>query len=257
MLKFNAADFVRAVAVLSTMETFTRTELAQPTPRWKRDSVLKSKTIPRELQELAESVTALGASLSLKAINRLMDNTDAGRVQLQELSGRLLAIHNLLRDELSEGQALKHRVQYLNAKEPLFGLEVHACFGAAIDDIEEAGNCLATDNGTAAVFHLMRVMECGLKALGKELGIPYAPSWESYINQTPHPKRPRKVKKNLKFYKEILGDLQSVKFVWRNPTMHIDRKYSPDEAEEIFKSVRRFMQRLAAFLPARLKSVFG
>ena len=32
--------------------------------------------------------------------------------------------------------------------------------------------------------------------------------------------------------------------------MHIERKYGADEAEEIFKAVCRFMQRLAAGLPA-------
>jgi hypothetical protein len=76
-----------------------------------------------------------------------------------------------------EAQAL------FDPKEPLFGQLVADRFPDAADDISEAGKCLALQRGTAAVMHLMRVVEVGLKALAKFLRIPYAPSWESYLKQ--------------------------------------------------------------------------
>jgi len=140
--------------------------------------------------------------------------------------------------------------KYFNNAQP-FGEEVTTRFEFAIQDIEEAAKCLALSRGTAAVYHLMRIMELGLKALAQPLGIPYAPSWESYIKQITdkvtqqHSTKGVNWKKDEPFFKEILGDLQAVKIAWRNPTMHIVRHYTPDEAEDIFRAVRGFMKRLA------------
>jgi hypothetical protein len=111
---------------------------------------------------------------------------------------------------------------------------------------------LALGQGTACVMHLMRVMEAGLKALGMALKIPYAPSWESYLAQiqtrigSKHKIKRVKWKRDESFFRDLSGDLISVKQAWRNPSMHIDRRYSKEEAEEIFKTVKTFMRKLAA-----------
>lgn len=146
------------------------------------------------------------------------------------------------------------KVAYYENKQ-LFGKEVADRFPNAIDDIEGAGKCLAFGQGTATVLHLMRVMEVGLKALAKPLGIPYAPSWESYLTQIQskiaarHNTKSRKWKKQEPFFRDVSGDLISIKQAWRNPTMHVVRKYSTDEAEEIFRAVRTLMQHIANNLP--------
>jgi hypothetical protein len=99
-------------------------------------------------------------------------------------------------------------------------------------------------------MHLMRVMEAGLKALAKELGVPYAPSWEAYLTQIqtkiglPRKRKSAIWKRNEPFFRDLSGDLMTVKQAWRNPTMHIVRRYPVEEAEEIFRAVRRFMQHL-------------
>jgi hypothetical protein len=140
--------------------------------------------------------------------------------------------------------------KYFKEKQ-LFGEEVATKFPLANQDVEEAGKCLALSRATATVFHLMRVMEAGLKALASPLGIPYAPSWESYITQingkiaTKHKQKGIKWKRDEPFYRDVVGDLQTIKIAWRNPTMHIVRHYTPEEAEEIFRAVRGFMKRIA------------
>jgi hypothetical protein len=134
----------------------------------------------------------------------------------------------------------------------LFGNDVESGFPGAIDDIEDAGTCLALGQGTACVMHLMRVMELGLKVLAKSLKIPYTPSWESYLAQiqskisAKHKTKRVKWKRDEKFYRDMSGDLIAVKQAWRNPSMHIDRGYSKEEAEEIFRAVKTFMCKLAA-----------
>ncbi len=134
----------------------------------------------------------------------------------------------------------------------LFGENVATKFPATSFDIEEAGKCLALDRATASVFHLVRVMELGLRALARGLGIPYAPSWESYLRQIEtkisekHGKKSRAWKRDEHFYRDVAGDLQLVKIAWRNPTMHVGRKYTPEEAEDVFRAVKAFMQRLSS-----------
>ena len=168
---------------------------------------------------------------------------------LQNLRGRIL-------DQLDSRYFLFVPLKSLDyyIKADLFGADVPIKFPNAIDDIEEAGKCLALDRGTAAVMHLMRVMECGLKGLALLLGIPYAPSWESYLKQiqakiSDHQSKDAEWKRDEVFYRDISGDLMTIKQAWRNPTMHVGRKYSAEEAEEIFRSVRTLMKHLATKIP--------
>jgi hypothetical protein len=48
------------------------------------------------------------------------------------------------------------------------------------------------------------------------------------------------------FFEEIHASLDAVRNVWRNATMHVEKKYKPDEADHIFGSVRGFMRKLAS-----------
>ena len=194
--------------------------------------------------------------VSYAQIARIKNMTLVG-VSLDELYAAFHDLHNRQEDELRSIMFFSinsSRVQYFLGA-PLLGPGVSDRFSEAIDDIEGAGKCLALDQGTAAVLHLMRVMEVGLRALARVLGIPYAPSWEGYLQQiqariaTKHKTKKVKWKRDENFFRDVSGDLLTVKQAWRNPTMHVGRKYSADEAEEIFRAVRSFMQRLANGLP--------
>lgn len=146
-------------------------------------------------------------------------------------------------------------VPYYNSELP-FGEEVFSNFPSATDDIRNAGRCLALGQGTAAVFHTMLVLELGLTALGKALGIPYAPSWEAYLRQIStkmtekHSTKSAAWKRDEAFYRDVAGDLQMVKIAWRNPTMHIvrGRNYEVADAENIYKAAQSLMMRLATKL---------
>jgi hypothetical protein len=178
----------------------------------------------------------------------------------RKLAFELRALRQHVLDELEEFRFLLLSDQdaaLFQSEEPLFGDDVFARFSVANDDIAEAGKCIALGRGTAAVFHLMRVMEAGLKALGKELGIPYAPSWESYTKQIDNILDPAKYKSmpadklaKRPFYEEVLGDVVAVKRAWRNPTMHIVKSYDVQQAKVIFEAVKSFMQHLAKELSA-------
>jgi hypothetical protein len=117
-------------------------------------------------------------------------------------------------------------------------------FPAMEHDLIEAGNTFALDRFTACVFHLMRVMEVGLKVVAKALGVAYISDWgqclrdiEKQCQQLPD-----------QFFRDASLYLRSVKNAWRNPTMHVEKRYSESEAERIFQSVQSFMVHLATKL---------
>jgi hypothetical protein len=183
---------------------------------------------------------------------RLSDAVEKGEGP-KAIIGLLAELKSRLLDELNEREfyyVQPERVKFY--KEPmLMGKEVNDRFPLAIDDIEEAGKCLALGQGTACVLHTMRIIECGLKALGKALNVPYAPSWEAYLKQISdniakkHKNKTAKWKRDQAFYRDVSGDLLTIKQAWRNPTMHVERKYSVEEAEQIFVAAKNFMGRLA------------
>ena len=121
---------------------------------------------------------------------------------------------------------------------------------------------LGARNGMRAAYYAWAGI--GTKVMAKALDIPYAPSWESYLKQIATnigAERRRKTKKWLrdeKFYRDLSGDLLTVKQVWRNPTMHVDRKYSVEEAEQIFAAANAFMNRIALHFAAKeLEKMIG
>ncbi|MES0003714.1 hypothetical protein NKJ64_00960 [Mesorhizobium sp. M0062] len=140
---------------------------------------------------------------------------------------------------------------------PLFGEDVEQKFPIALDDIAEAGKCLAVGQGTATVFHLMRVVEAGLRALAADLSIDYAPSWESYkkkleklLDSANHANLTHGQKAKRPFYQDALGDVVAIKTAWRNPTMHIVKSYDVGQAAVIWAATESFMRHIAANLDA-------
>jgi hypothetical protein len=139
---------------------------------------------------------------------------------------------------------------YLDSETPLFGDEVFDAFPSANDDIAEAGACLALGRGTACVMHLMRASEVGLSALGKTIGVSKQNDWGSYLREiekelTRRAKTSGSRSVDEQFYSESAASFDHLKRAWRNPTMHVDRSYSPERGEEIFSAVKSLMRLLA------------
>jgi hypothetical protein len=136
------------------------------------------------------------------------------------------------------------------------------CFPDAEFDIEEAGRCLALGRNTACVFHLMRTVEVGLRALGASLNDPNLdpksnPSWEAILAKCDQELRKPRKDRSLEwqadelFFRTATVDLRAVKEAWRNPTMHVERRYYDEEAREVWNAVRAFMRHLATKLSQR------
>ncbi|MGY3074807.1 hypothetical protein ACVWZZ_001178 [Bradyrhizobium sp. LM6.10] len=128
-------------------------------------------------------------------------------------------------------------------------------FSNASFEIEEAAKCVALARYTACVFHCMRAIECGIKALCKFLEIPDATkpaekSWgiilgkiQAKIDEKWPPKSRVTNSQGAKL-EAMYVTLDAIKNPWRNATMHVETIYAPHEALHIARCTGMFLLEL-------------
>lgn len=210
---------------------------------------------------LAAECKELGLRTSLATCYKAMDALKDGADRLA-----WIRVQEFASDLLKQIQLELRSTMFLHATpgaaalltRPLEGWQaVLDKFPRAQREIEEASKCLAMNRSTASVFHLMRIMEEGLKSVAWKLGIGYKPSWESYINEinrrieVKHRKKGIQWKRDERFLAEVASHLGAVRVAWRNPTMHMERMYTPEEASDVYAAVKGFMAHLSTRITER------
>jgi hypothetical protein len=166
---------------------------------------------------------------------RLVNALDAIRNNfLAQMSSRLVVVID------------SRHASYLNSEVQLFGSEVEDAFPQAVEEISEAGKCLALERPTACVFHLMRAMEIAVEglchALGKKVD---SKVWGNMLADISNAIKEMPDKKSKDIWSSVCTHLYHVKQTWRNATMHPKTTYTNDEAEAVFQAVKSFMNELA------------
>ena len=123
---------------------------------------------------------------SARLIRILLDNMKMTHIKIGELLISIDTLEDMIISEMNDRLYLRipqERISWFDKKEA-FGAKVSNAFSKAIPDIKEAGNCYAIGLHTACVFHLMRVLEYGLQALAKDVGLTfYRQSWGKIIDK--------------------------------------------------------------------------
>lgn len=100
----------------------------------------------------------------------------------------------------------------------------------ALNDIQQAGRCLALDAPTAAGFHILRAVESLIVAyINKITGKPHSlknRNWGAYINAI----------RNGSGKPAVADYLYHMKETYRNPIMHPEVTLTPDEAFSLFNA---------------------
>jgi hypothetical protein len=216
-------------------------------------------------QQFNECVATVSASeRDLKITNRNAD--------ISSLATEIRHVRDALLHATSQRRFLRvdlGRSGYIN-RPNLLGEDIAKAFPSAKPDIREAGNCLAADCNTAAVFHMMRVVEWGLRTLCVHLGfrklrqkyrksgtVSYVPieysEWEKILNQLQDRVDAKilKVKRGTlkqeyqEFYYPALQDIRGIRDAWRNHVMHTRQEYGSKDADAILEHVKRLMNTLA------------
>lgn len=153
------------------------------------DDKLRDKAM-RTLESLANDCKTLALNTSAEMVARMRSTLerDAHRDNVQWLLDQMKTVRDLMSTEMKwrvYAYIPAEKAKYFTSGKPqLFGEEVYKAFPDARNDIHEAGCCMALTRPTAAVFHLMRVLECGLAALGKAFSISLVhTNWGNAIEQ--------------------------------------------------------------------------
>jgi hypothetical protein len=268
MLEFNASAFYQAASTIRHAQGFL---LAQKDIE---GSEYHEQNLPSDevLQSMVERLTDLTGSLEIletKVTKILSDRMlRLAREKKEVLNWKTIFemmtdLDNRLRDELTLHKIFvleESKARYFSSDAPQFGAEVSSKFVSAAFEIDEAAKCLALSRSTASVFHLMRLMEIGIRAVARCLDVPDPTkpaerNW-GYILKSikdeldarggSSPKRTWSAAHDKEFFHSAYVSLDAVRVAWRNPTMHIENKYTDDEGAHIFLAVKGFMTKLAS-----------
>ncbi len=271
LLRFHARDFVKLFEEFAELNeqlsVLSRIRIPQ------RITVPKLDQLLGLLAKIGSHCKPLDLTYSLRQIARIENSLQRGDCNLANVCHMLVALRERVDDELA-GRIFfsveTHELDLFRVTETpgrmelklpreLFGDEVVSAFPSSLRDIEDASKTLAYGQGTACVFHLMRVLECGLRALAVSLNDPRInpktnPNWESILRkcdeelQKPLAKRSAEWKTDEAFFSSATANLRAVKDAWRNPTMHVEIFYDPEMTRDVWNSSRAFMRHLTTKL---------
>ncbi len=222
MLQLKLSVFSEAMSNLGSLEAILQSDGVGLTAK-SRDQMMEVVTPLRSLLEM------MGLTVSLRPADRLIE---ALKVDWKQTSRVQMLVNHLVvsikdeADSVLAWQVPREKLVFFD-REP-FGPEVHARFPSANDDVEEAGKCLGMGRNTAGVFHLMRIMETGLRTLGASLKDSALdprtnPSWERILGkcdkemQKPLRDRSPEWQTDEPFFSTATANLRVVKDAWRKP----------------------------------------
>lgn len=220
------------------------------------------------LSSSSERARAVGFTNYLRA-TELAKITLGGGADCSTIAATIGHIVDELLADLGARKFLKidgDRSDYLDTPD-LFGGSVYVAFLSARKDIKEAGNCMAAECNTAAVFHLMRAAEFALRALARDRNISFSDKpleeqeWGKILSVLDGDQCLKKLRnadrKNwasadvrdtqIRFYNDVVQELRGFNDAWRRHVSHADTEafYNRESAMGIFEHVRTFMQRIA------------
>jgi hypothetical protein len=233
-----------------------------------------------KLAVLTELLTEHGLTLSAMSSQATLDQTIAtegnilGQPQLQDKmvisaadlipwKASVRDLQTRVRDEFKSRYVLvipADKVQFYNPHKPLFGPVVDTQFPSqASFEISEAGKCFALGRYTATVFHLMRILEIALESIRLCLQMPKPikaadKNWGRTLENMNREIKGRSDAKpqiwtrltDKTLFDELYITLDRIRGLWRNTTMHVETKYTEEEAKDIFDAVKTLMRKIAS-----------
>jgi hypothetical protein len=259
MQKLNAKDYHWAIGQLRSIQNAADREKAAQS-RKARISDKHASAVQKLGNALIPQLEILRAPGSMQLAKLLIQAKDSGKLTYDSLSQRAKAIDEILRTELSDAYifALGVKADYFEPNEPLFGQVVSLQFPSVIDEISEAGKCYSLGRSTASAFHSIRCLEAGIRALSRCLAIPdptrgQERSWGAMLTQIKReidrrwiPGSNARLSGDGEFFDNAYAALAAMQNPWRNATMHLDQKYTEEEAKHVLDVVKGFMRILAS-----------
>jgi hypothetical protein len=215
-----------------------------------------------QISTLCNCLDEMGLSISrarAQKVAALLAPGDSS-IQVAELQSAIKGLDDLIEEEIEAVCFLSlspHEAAYFYPQTPLFGVDVQAKFPSAAFEIEEAAKCYALGRGTASAFHSIRGLEAAIRSIARCLGIPdptkaHGRNWGAMLGtvrtaiEQRWPTSSDRLAGDGQFFDEAYAALAAIRNPWRNATMHLDQKYTTEEARYIFEVVGGFMRKLAS-----------
>ena len=247
MMELKAKPFVNAVRALAVVEEVLRIGGGEEL-KAKTSSATAKRVVPA-LGEFVDACVALGADVSKMAAEELIEKLEGGKLTFGVLHEEVRHLHKYFERHLVSTKLFglnPDDARYYDAALEMFGECVIASFPSAASEVDEAGKCLALGRPAAAIFHLMRVVEIGLRSIAPLFGIEEPkPDWGKVIraidDYLKFPKKERKLEMEDEYLAAVSAQMHAVKLAWRNQTMHVDTTFSLENAREIFEQTKLLM----------------
>ncbi|PZU63222.1 hypothetical protein [Sphingobium sp.] len=217
--------------------------------------------IAPRVQNFREEADRLGAKIAVRAANRAIANLKAEpcTLTLGDITAVLKDIESRFADHLVDISMIALTTEetiFLQNADALIEIDGFAIsFPRTSFEVEEAAKCIALGRHTAAVFHAMRMLELGIKALAKRLAIddptkPAEKNWAFILKAVKakidelYPANQRMPGSEGAEFEALYANLDAVRNPWRNATMHVETIYAPHEALHILRCSAFFMSKL-------------
>ena len=263
MQELLAIPFMGAVTELRTLIVLTQ-GIQDKSKQVGQDD--REKIYASHIDRLIDALEKTWARSAMVSASRLKNRLTDTNITLtyNDVVSALDDIESRFADHLSDIKLLILHPQEASLFEPADSLLATAnvpvdgfsrAFPNASFEIEEAAKCIALGRHTAAVFHCMRAIEHGIKALAKSLDVPdptkaAEKNWGIILKAVRDaidqkwPKQSRLPNSTGAKLESLYATLDAIKNPWRNATMHVETIYAPHEALHIARCTGIFMLEL-------------
>lgn len=220
-----------------------------------RNSIIDADIGSAWFESVSGHCKSIGLRVSVRCADESIEKVKEGRCTYVEYRELLKKLNDIILLEMQDQVFMyipSKRAERYNQQD-FFGPLVTKNFPSVAFDITECGNCFAAGRFTACVFHLMRALEIGLSAFAKIFGVSSdRANWHNIIEQIESKIRETRAKnltsdekRKYEIYAQAANGFMFFKEAWRNYTAHARGKYTEEEADNIFRNVQSFMNKLA------------
>jgi len=254
MIRFHAASFMKMHRVLAGYYRNFVDHPDSPGIQWPLNGSIAAQDREefRQLYDYHELVCKeLGLAASLATLEKLARCLERSESTYEAYFTLGIELGDRLVDELSGREFVA-----LNSKETEYYNSPQAGWKEALNrfpnlasDVDEASRCLALGRYTAAVFHLMRIMELTVQTLSKKLGTENLDRvWGHLLSDIGKAIEKMPAGPDRNRWSEAHSLLYHVKQAWRNDVMHPKQTYTEEEAKEVYSATRSFAKNLALLI---------
>ena len=216
--------------------------------------------IEGKLSKLIEQLEVMNLEMTVLSARRLLKHVLNTDITVNQCKDYLIQTRDRLTDEIGSTYliVLNREEMFLYEEgSPHFGNIVTTSFPSITYDINESAKCLALARTTASAFHSIRCLEAAIRAISRCLRIPDPTkaadrNWGKMLDLVKQallrhwPTSSDRLYGDGQIFDELYASLASIQNPWRNATMHLDQKYTGEEAKDIFYTVGGLMKRVAS-----------